>query len=446
MYCPQCGTQNDNSAAFCGNCGTKLSDYNGSNASSSQNAANIVHTNLRVTAQYSDNPLLNEIKKFIVSPLTLITALAFSLMIIFFISNAEMTGISVMGYIRNVLNVVDNDALRYVTAVPIGIYRFFAVIIMLPNIIIAIGIWKTIYAASDKKNNSLALSGFRIIKIMNVISIILNSVSLLFFFSYSIHLFSTVYKANKSLITLVAVICIMIMAIYVMNIILYKKANDIIYCVEYSVYRKIPSHDANIFVAVMAFINCGCYVFLGLFGGNVFDSFYTWCGVIAYVGFGVLFLRYKNKMVQITDSFRTFNSEEADDCNTENISVCRCFDKKYVIFAIAAVAVACIIAKAANYTAPGVDKALVGKWQYGSNEEAVTEFKRNGTFIGNAGTEYEEIGTYTANDGVITVIIDGEINEINYQVIDSDRIKVERSYITANWERKYRWETLYRVD
>ena len=49
-------------------------------------------------------------------------------------------------------------------------------------------------------------------------------------------------------------------------------------------------------------------------------------------------------------------------------------------------------------------------------------------------------------DGVITVIIDGGINEINYEVIDSDKIKVERSYITSDWERKYRWETLYRVD
>jgi len=438
MYCPQCGTQNDNSAAFCGNCGTRLT-----NTVSQSTVGSISRPSL--------HPVMSAVKKLALSPLCLIAAVAFSLMIFFYISNAEVISVSVMGVLRGVLDeagALTSDVSATLSMLN-GLARFFAFIVMIPDIIIAIGIWITIYSAFDNSKKSMSISGLGAIKTVISVVFVFNILSVVSYVIFSLISFSKITQAGATLPILVFFVMLIILSVMIFRLYCLNKMKELLDSLRYTISRKIPDVPSS-FVAIISFISCGGYVILALIQGALSD----WCGAVAFLCFGLLINKYKTVMQELQRIARTFADEENDNegsiadntvviqNETKNISSI----KRVAVFGIIVAVVAAIIAFSSTYTAPNIDKQIVGKWQYGSNEEAVTEFKRNGTFIGNPGTEYEETGTYTAMDGVITVIIDGEINEINYEVIDSDKIKVERSYITSDWERKYRWETLYRVD
>lgn len=438
MYCPQCGTQNDNSAAFCGNCGTRLT-----NTVSQSTVGSISRPSL--------HPVTSAVKKLALSPLCLIAAVAFSLMIFLYISNAEVISVSVMGMIRGALDETGSltSDVRVALSMLNGLARIFAFIVMIPNIIIAIGIWITIYSAFDNSKKSMSISGLGTIKTVISVVFVFNIIYVIIYIIFSLFFFSKITSIGASLHPLVFFVMLIMLGAMIFRLYCLNKMKELLDSLRYTISRKLPDVPST-FVAITSFISCGGYVILALIQGALSD----WCGAVAFLCFGLLINKYKTVMQELQRIARTFADEENDNegaiadntvviqNETKNMSSI----KRVAVFGIIVAVVVAIIAFSFTYTAPNIDKQIVGKWQYGSNEEAVTEFKRNGTFIANAGTEYEETGTYTAMDGVITVIIDGGINEINYEVIDSDKIKVERSYITSDWERKYRWETLYRVD
>lgn len=456
MYCPQCGAQNDNSAAFCGKCGTNLSDYNRSNTSSTNSVASTANLKFRPTIRYSKNPVLNEIKKLACSPLMLIATLAFSFMIVLSISNAEVIGTKVLGYLRSTMSFAGMYELQSAISVLNGVSKFLAFLVMLPQIIIAIGIWLTIYSAFDKTKDNLSVSGLNAVRVINIITLIMNIILTVAYFCGGMWLIS---KASESMINVpfsIIFVLVAVFAILVFRIFYVKKTINFIDCIIYSVKEKTPVAPSK-FIGVMMFICGGAYAVLALTDSGT----QNWLALVTYLCFGISIFSYVGKMCYLRDNYKAIlenepieeqiginGNQELNDSvfQSPNSNTSSTNNKKNYIVAVAALAAIIAIVTAMTYTAPGIDKDIVGKWQYGSNEEAVTEFKRNGTFIANAGTEYEEVGTYTAKDGVITVVIDGSINEINYEVIDSDRMKVERSYVTSNWERKYRWETLYRID
>lgn len=454
MYCPQCGTQNDNSAAFCGNCGTKLSDYNGNSVSSSQNAANTIHTNFRPTVKYSSDPVLNEMKKLAVSPLMIITALAFSLMIILYISNAEAVGISVMGYLRGALETAGIYELKSTLSALNAASRLLTTLVMLPQIIIAVGIWMTVYSAFNKTNDTLSISGLKTIRVINVITLILNIVATIAYFCGGMWLLSKINESIGKVPFLIVFVLLIVFAILIFEIFYVKKIIDFIDCIIYSIQRKIPFVPSR-FIGVMMFIGGGAYAMLAF----MVSGSQNWFGAITYICFGLIIFSYVSKMCYLRDNLKAFTGNkteseqvDANENQKENFSSAQNVGESSIAntkkLAIVGIIMAIIIAVvvAMTYTAPGVDKALVGKWQYGSSEEATFEFKRNGVFIGNAGTEYEETGTYTVSDNVVYTTIDGEITEHEYRIISSDKIQIEREYIdTYNWERKTKWETLYRV-
>ena len=73
------------------------------------------------------------------------------------------------------------------------------------------------------------------------------------------------------------------------------------------------------------------------------------------------------------------------------------------------------------------------------------QFKENGVYIGNEGTDKEERGTFTTENVVIYITIDGEEYECNYRVINDDRIEIERKFYNSNWKAYYEYVEYYRV-
>lgn len=449
MYCPQCGTQNDDSAAFCGNCGEKLSG--GVNqTTTAQNSSSTAQTIVKPAVKYSSNPVLNAVKKLALSPLCLIAAVAFSLMVLFYISNAEVIGVNAMGIVRGVLEeagVFTSDISAALSLLN-GTARVFAFIVMLPNIIIAIGIWITLYSAFDKNKDSVSISGLGVIRVVISVITVLTVLSAVAYVILSLISFSKIKELGATLPPLIFFVMLLILGVMIFRIFCLVKMKEIVDSFRYTISYKTPDVPSS-FVAIISFISCGGYTIFALMQGALSN----WCGAAAFLCFGLLIIKYRATMKELQSIARTFlYDEDNGEASSNNAAVMQNdannkLTRGVAVFVVIATVAAIIIGFSFTHTAPGIDKQLVGEWQYGDTDEHVLEFKRNGVYIGNSGTEYEETGTYTATDGVITLLIDGEINEIRYKIINSDKIQIEREYIDySTWERKTKWETLYRVD
>lgn len=499
MYCTQCGTKNNDSAAFCGNCGTRLADNKMSSPQSNSDSVNVNTTNtvkmpVRTAKTFSKNPVLNEIKKLAASPLMIITAVAFSLMVIFYISNAEAVGVDFLGNIRYILDEV--GPLDYDTRASLVMLeelfgtasRMVAVVIMIPDIVVAIGIWITVGSVFNQSEDKMSVSGLTAIRVVNTISLVLSiigtglyvvSVSMIVIKAFEVFKeYGDVGLAPFIMIfVLLLLLAAMIFRIYCLN-----KMNDLVDRVKYVINSRCPVY-LPVFVAVMTFITGCYYVLLALMGMGAGGSASTWCGAIAYLGFGEIILIFNKKMdlmrrLSVNESvyasntsslsssasasnasassdsvLQSNNSIDKESAVSNNNSVVEnnmdtvaLFFKKYFKFIIGGLVAIGVIVFVITSTSSKIDEDLVGKWAYGDNLQYRTEFKRNGVVINNKGTEYEETGTYTAEDGIISIKIDGDEGELEYRVVDDDMIQIYRSYTDSNWETKYRWESFYRLD
>ena len=468
MYCQQCGTKCSESAVFCTNCGTRLHNTQTAapqNNSSTVNTSNNANVQFRTAVKYSSNPVLNEIKKLAASPLMIITAIAFSLMIIFYISNSEAISVDFVGYVRLLLE--ESGSLDYDSITGLEIIedlfssaaRIFAFIIMIPDIVIATGLWITVCSAFNKADDSMSVSGLKAIRVITTISLVLTIIGMCLYILGSLSIIINVNKLAEKVPFLLILLLLVILAAIIFRIYCLSKMNELIDGFKYAIEAKYPA-NVSPFVAILTFISGGGYVLSALVGIGAGGDASTWCGAIAFIGFGLLILRYRSTMapMRILSATETETTEtETDGSSSEENQIGSITVQndimsrlkpyhKYIGLAIVIPVVALIIFLVSSSTAPGIDKDIVGKWQYGDSREQVMEFKRNGVYIGNKGTEHEEVGTYTAQDGVISVKIDGEVTDREYRVLDSDVIQIYRSYLTSNWQREYRWETLYRVD
>lgn len=125
-----------------------------------------------------------------------------------------------------------------------------------------------------------------------------------------------------------------------------------------------------------------------------------------------------------------------------------------VIIIVIIVAIIAIV----SATSSNVDKRIVGKWRCSTDKTVGTiEFKKNGKFIADEGSDVESRGTYRTDDGVIYCTftyyageaistLEQPVDEYNYRVVDSNTIEIEKEYITSMWERKTKWVEYWRVE
>lgn len=125
-----------------------------------------------------------------------------------------------------------------------------------------------------------------------------------------------------------------------------------------------------------------------------------------------------------------------------------------VIIIVIIVAIIAIV----SATSSNVDKRIVGKWRCSTDKTVGTiEFKKNGKFIADEGSDVESRGTYRTEDGVIYCTftyyagetisaLEQAVDEYNYRVVDSNTIEIEKEYITSMWEVKTTWVEYWRVE
>ena len=289
MYCSKCGKENKDDSIFCTGCGEKL---DGTSTSIQKETPSIMDalSNLSGKAKLSENGVLNEIKKFVISPLVLITVILMTLSIVTTISTAGDTGIDTLEYIDELMGSSGfSEFIEEEADAVIDIFEDFLVgitiIFMLPSIITCAVLWITIYSAFNKKSDTLITGGFTAIKILNIIDIVLTVFGIISVFSVMIGIISDeMYAPTFLFFVLIAFVFVLLgVRIYYL-----KSINDMIHCFTYSVQSMYPALGMSNFVTVMLFISGGLQVFGAFFSG----TFASWCSALSTIGFALIIIKY----------------------------------------------------------------------------------------------------------------------------------------------------------
>lgn len=127
--------------------------------------------------------------KFVFSPMVIITAALFTLTIIFTITDAGSFLSSIIDLIidwigegvREIEGYAayyqyqrsdEIDALREISNMFTSVARIFAFIGQIPNIVVAIGLWLTLYSAIDKRRGGISTAGIVAIKVITAIKMV----------------------------------------------------------------------------------------------------------------------------------------------------------------------------------------------------------------------------------------------------------------------------------
>lgn len=326
---------------------------------------------------------------------------------------------------------------------------FFTILSLLPQIAIAVGLCMTIYSTFTRGSNRPSSAGLKVVKIVCAISFISSVVSLVLCILGEL-IWIGVQAASdepQAAWTLIIILYAIVLAIVAFVVFYRKKILDTVNS-GINIIEDNAQVRPSRFVAVMCFITCGCNIITAFTGGIS-----EWLSAVANLCFGLLIYRFIPIVLSSYKSRLLFKEENADDTVTipsepstsEHTSSPK--PKRNTLIALGAVVVVVIgvIIWAFSSAAPGVDKQLVGTWEYENNDESQLIFKRNGSCTSNPGTGYEEIGTYTANGETLTIVSDGEINEFEYRLVDDDVLQIKRTHYTSSWETYTSWDKFYRV-
>lgn len=484
-FCTHCGTELNPGAAFCSKCGTPVggaptpkkaaAGNDGAQLAKDavQNATATVRKRLQASCTAS-HPVIAAIKKLMISPLGLLAAISFSLMLILTINNAGTLVNTILKAIPEAADLFSSlgSAGSSILSTLRSGARLITLLISLPDIVIAVGIWMTVYAAFEVKN-TISTAGLRVIRVVNTIQLIFTIILTFSYIVLAIEGMSATKEYYGKVPFLTGLLFVVVLVFFIFRAYCYVQAD----CLLRALTDAIEGPQQMMispFMGIISFVAGGAYLLQALTAEGGAAAI-AWFGAIANICFGIWVMQYRKSIGAITAETCAGYSKKAAAAQSAEAAVSAGADtpdedaeegvtrlsyqvdagdeqaegagsgmsKK--VLAIAGAAIAAVILLAALFSGgSGGDKRLVGKWRFNSNEDAVIEFKRNGTYINNAGTEYEERGTYRTEDGVIYVTIDGEEVEYNYRMDDSDTLEIEREYWSGwNWSSK--WVEFWRV-
>ncbi len=352
MYCPNCGTQNNDSAAFCASCGKPLSGanqgtqnqgtqnqgtytqngyapyqgtsnqgqngYNGNtydpNArqhngqdfsqqakaafGQAQNAINGFFTLNKPWATQTDATL----GKFLFSPFTLITVGLFTLNILIAVLTAGSAASDFLISIADWLYKYDMsdgaEVFEWLAREVSTTARVFALIFNTPNIVLAVGMWLTVWSAYDKKQNFISVNGPKVIKIMSIISAISSAVGLgITAIVLIIYLFIILFQVGFGAFLLSLILFAIILAAMAFsafyNYKVYTTARDF----EQTVLTK-QVHTPSLLVEIMCYVTAGYQFVSTIIAFSVSALF----GVATCVLFGILIHQLRTVMSGTTSA------------------------------------------------------------------------------------------------------------------------------------------------
>lgn len=301
-FCSKCGAQVKDGASFCQACGNKINSAQpqGQPIYGSSEQQNVMRVAPMTRA-------VQTLKSIGSSPLFLVAVIAFTLAMIFGLfgafSNTPVNRIldSVYKFARMTDNYDImygvNEVVREIDFNSVGIAAVVGKIFsMIPEIIVAIGLWMIFAAASNRMIGTMKTSGITLLKIMNIINLVFACIGYaiagIVLFVLTIAMASL---AEEALVVMLVIIAVCLIGA-VLNIIFYVKVNKTLCAAKTVLLTGSPYAYASRYVGVLAFINAFTS-FISIFATyGVFGKMAELCAVVATGCFGAMIFVYRKRM------------------------------------------------------------------------------------------------------------------------------------------------------
>lgn len=310
MFCPKCGTQNNDNSTFCQNCGAVLKQE--------ASAINTVPAQPQPDAQAynrasqkplrSPYPAINILKNLGTSPVFLFAVIAFTVSLIFSVFALFQTASSVTDLVYQFSYQFDIsfDYSQYLDNIESLSYASI-IIGMIPKIVAVVGLWLIFAAAAEKQSGGrMATVGLTIMKVLQIISLVLISIFAALFLAVIAYIIVQLSAASRYIydyrysLIIVITTTVFVCAIFALYIVYIAKVITTINTAKKVAVTGIANNKVSIFVAVFNFITAGLSL-LALVNAYSFYNIIAVLGEIAsLIFFGVVIFNYKSAMTPLT--------------------------------------------------------------------------------------------------------------------------------------------------
>lgn len=345
MFCPYCGAEARDGICFCESCGTKLPVNAASTAATAQPEAqpsgqagqdffyqpSSFDTQPPVrpasqpinpaaqTAAQAANPVIQMVRQSFLSPWALVAVIGFSAMVLLQLIQSFMgynsvlyeviSGLSDLGVSRSDLMKVFGSFFTF--------YRVWAVILTIPSLLLAAGMWLTYAAARNRQSLGMRTTGLTVSKAALIVQLVLASLASLAILVLMVIAIVTIgslassfggyysndYYGHRSSagigVPLMILILVLVLAAIALVVMVYVKGIQTTNALRDGARTGAPK-QVSAFLGVMAFIMGGIYAIYVIASLTNYSSalaiFSNLATAVADIGFGVYLFSYRGKL------------------------------------------------------------------------------------------------------------------------------------------------------
>ncbi len=283
MFCTKCGQNVPDGTTFCTNCGAKL----GAPGPAARPAAP-----MGGYQRPTGSAALSTLKSTFASPLALAAIIAYSVTVLCSLINviSGMSGSANYLYMIASMTGLGYEIMQYGSLITV-----IVVLLMVPQVLIAVGMWMTYVSAADPLSPSLRTGG---LTVNRVISIVYGVLMCILTAVMDIVLFVLIAEMDGYFDTGYLVgILLAATAALVLVIVFYFKSAKLIKEFSDTALTGIAPAKVSVFVPVMSII-IGVFSFISLFSTRgAIPIISCLCSAAASILFGVLIFMYRSKVV-----------------------------------------------------------------------------------------------------------------------------------------------------
>lgn len=341
MFCPSCGAQNKDDAAFCAQCGAALTVQNQQEVQQTDTApiaaprAQTYAPAYGQASQYGSpaqpmSPVTAALKRLGSSPLFLTAVICYTVSVFFSLIGAFAPNVmfgSLVGLFESAG--IPTDAFYFIN----GFSAFFTFIAMIPAVLMAISMWLSYATCADRASSQIKTTGLTIIKVLNLISLVFfcigDAIFLVVFLIGFITVGATVGNRNSSLyaenaagisVGILTVLFIIAAITSVLTILYYAKLNKTLSNMKNAALYGQILGVASTYVAVMSILTAVVSFFSAfavLFKGSFVTSLSGLASSVASVCFAIFIFKYNSTMNAFTmNAFATQNGMPTGNPNS----------------------------------------------------------------------------------------------------------------------------------
>ena len=308
MFCPECGSQNDDYTKYCTNCGALLPQQAGSSMRNNGNHNN--YGNYRNESPYGrmqirpiqvDGNAENSLRNLVLSPIFLTAVIALTVQIVLGILASVRGSSYYADLINRILSESDlyyYDSSIYYTALSAvnSTNALAAVFTSIPAILIAAGLWVE-YVSARNSMQRMTTTGFTMVRVIMIIRLVLVILAIAFLVLLTV--IGCIALSNFSdgwgIVLVLSIFTIAIVG--ALNILYYYKVIKMIGSANNIILFGSKTGQASLYVLVFTIISAGInaiITFTSLVSLNIFGVLSSAAAAAAAVAFVMLMLRYNN--------------------------------------------------------------------------------------------------------------------------------------------------------